>query len=300
MNRALIVEFSKMDGAGNDFVVLDNRFYAFTPAELSALATRLCRRRTSIGADGLVALCPPEEPDHRFRMRYCNADGSLGTMCGNGARCIVGFAIDAGLGADPIVFGSDAGIVYARETGLDAGAGARDIEITLRDPKDFRTDRIPLPSIDGLEAAAFVNTGTEHVVYRVRGDLASVPVEQLGRAIRRDAGLAPAGANVNFVQFAGGDQRGPVAHVRTYEKGVEAETLACGTGAAAVAWCGAELGWWGNGSVSIRMPGGTLRIGVARDGPNGSRITLAGPARTAFRGTIEIRPDDLAPASSAT
>ena len=301
MNRNLIVEFSKMDGAGNDFVVLDNRFYAFSPAELASLALRFCDRRSAIGGDGLLALCPPDDARHAFRMRYYNADGSLGTMCGNGARCLVAFAFDAGLVGDPVVFGSDAGVMRAWETDFPAPTNARDIEVTIPGPTSFRTVDLPvLPSQHDLEPVGYVWTGTEHVVYRVESGLDNYPVSEAGRVLRRHPLLGAAGANVSFVEPrpaiedpASSNGEGAFVRVRTFEKGVEAETSACGTGAAAVAFCGRELGWWGDGSVEVQMNGGVLRVRVSPGESGDVQLTLAGPARTSFRGTIAVSPTDL-------
>lgn len=285
MERKLVVEFSKMDGAGNDFIVLDNRFYAFSPDELSALALRLCDRRTAIGGDGLLALCPPEESHHHFRMRYYNADGSLGTMCGNGARCLAAFALNAGLSGDPLVFGSDAGEMRAWETDAHAPSNARDIEITIPGPTSYRTSDLPVaPGYPELAPVAYVWTGTEHVVYQLETGLEVFPVGEVGPGLRGHPLLAPTGANVNFVEPLAGRS----VRVRTFEKGVEAETGACGTGAAAVAFCGLELGWWGHGSVDVRMNGGVLRVRMADDGAGRTQLTLGGPARTSFRGTFEV------------
>jgi diaminopimelate epimerase len=276
MQRLLVVEFTKMNGAGNDFVVLDNRFYAFSEAELAALARDLCRRTERVGADGLLAL------DHGtdgadFRMHYHNADGSRGTMCGNGARCLARFARAAGLDADPFVFDTDAGRLRA-DVPDDPAA---DVRLHLPPPRDLR----PL-SLGGLDAT-FVWTGTEHIVRFVR-QAAAVDLVTIGPALRHDPCLAPRGANVNLVEVAGPDR----LRVRTYEKGVEAETRACGTGAMASALVAFYTGRVRHAPVAVEMPGGTLMVGFTwtpgAPAEDVSDLTLAGPAEATFRGTVEV------------
>jgi diaminopimelate epimerase len=296
MARPLVVEFTKMDGAGNDFIVIDNRFYAFNPGQLSALALRFCNRYTGVGGDGLLALCQPDEAGHAFRMRYFNADGTLGTMCGNGARCLAAFAYESGLGEGDLVFGSDAGVMRARRAPVASGGHMSDVEIELPRPRGFSKEAAPaLEGETGIAAAGYVWTGTEHVVYEVLTGLDEFAVDSVGPAIRMHPNLQPAGANVNFVERCAAGVDDCEARVRTYEKGVEAETRACGTGAVAVAICGSELGWWGAGTVRIQMPGGMLRVLIPKpDGEPGGVITLAGPTRVAFRGSFEIDPEVLA------
>ena len=295
MGKPLIVEFTKMDGAGNDFIVLDNRFYSFSGPELAGLALRLCNRYTGIGGDGLLALCPPDESDHSFRMRYHNADGTLGTMCGNGARCLAAFAYESGIRGEVLVFGSDAGEMRARLTGEPAGADGLDVEIVLPQPQRFSTEAPPVPGgSEGISPVGFVWTGTEHVVYEAGSLLAELDVSTVGSLIRNHPELRPTGANVNFVRRAPvTDDHHPHVVARTYEKGVEAETRACGTGAVAIAFCGRERGWWDSGTIRVEMPGGTLRVGLplSRDGSSG--VTLSGPARVAFHGSVEVDPNEL-------
>lgn len=289
----LVVEFTKMEGAGNDFVVVDNRFFAFGPSELSRLAVRLCNRRTGVGGDGLLALDAPEAVHQHFRMRYYNADGSLGTMCGNGARCLAAFAQSAGIHSDPLLFGSDAGDMRARVIGRHA-RGVVEVEIVLPAPRDYRPNGAPpVPAGCLASPVGFVWTGTEHVVYETAIPISSFPVADAGPAIRSHEILQPAGANVNFVERMTASE-GVVgrAAVRTFEKGVEAETLACGTGAVAVAYCGLERGWWPAGAVDLLMQGGTLRVTLAHDGEVAAPAILSGPTRVAFRGSADLYPGD--------
>lgn len=296
MTRPLVVEFAKMHGAGNDFVVVDNRFFHFSDAELSTLARWWCPRRTGIGADGLLALAPPSEAGHDYRMRYVNADGSRARMCGNGARCLARFAREAGLGdGEVLTFASDAGVYRAR---VPASRSAP-VRLYVPPPEDF----VPRVELAGeqeevLPSVHYVWTGTEHAVCFV-DDVAQVPVEAWGRAIRRDAALAPAGANADFVQVvAVGDGEGNGAlRVRTYEKGVEAETQACGTGALAAAVVARLLGRIETGAIPVHMPGGTLRAGLEVDAGAVTELYLEGPVAKVFRGTVDVDPQVLTEAS---
>ena len=262
--RSLVVEFTKMSGAGNDFVVLDNRFYAFSGKELSDLAERWCARRTGVGADGLLALEASDEA--HFRMRYFNADGSVGTMCGNGARCLARFAHDAGLAHTPLHFVTDAG-PYSAEVSESS------VRLAIPSERDFAE----LPEDADGPARCYAWTGTEHLVGVVdRVDQADVA--GLGARLRRTN--PPKGANVNFAEVTRSGLR-----VRTFEKGVEAETLACGTGATASAVAARRQARFEADRVSVEMPGGTLVIGFSADG---KAIYLEGPADYVFRGTLEI------------
>ena len=278
---ALVVPFTKMDGAGNDFVVLDNRFLRFSDDELAALARRMCPRRTGVGADGLLAL--DDEPEADFRMRYRNADGSLATMCGNGARCLARFAARSGLGTEAdgtvaLAFETDGGRYRAEVAGRAASGPVR---LAVPPARDYGP---------GPEDSVRIWTGTEHAVV-FTDDAAGFDVDGQGRRLRQDPAFAPAGTNVNAVQVVGP----ATVRVRTYEKGVEAETLACGTGAVASALAaalGGHLGDHATGdrqTVAVEMPGGTLEVGFALADGRASGITLAGPAETVYEGTLEWR-----------
>ncbi|PSQ77304.1 MAG: diaminopimelate epimerase [Bacteroidetes bacterium QH_8_67_23] len=271
--KPLVVTFTKMNGAGNDFIVFDNRFLHFTGEELAAFARRFCPRRTGVGADGLLALDEPGEDGQDYRMRYRNADGSRAGLCGNGARCLARFARDAGLGE--------------RGSGGEREGGSAEEEPTAVETVTLRTDglaeRLPGP-------VSFVNTGTEHAVLFV-DDAAEVPLADWGPRIRGDAAFAPEGANANVVEVErAGDTEARLV-VRTFEKGVEGETLACGTGAlaaAVVAWCTGRVA---GPPVAVEMPGGLLRVGFRagedRDAPV-EDLYLEGPAETTFQGTVEM------------
>ncbi|HET6567145.1 MAG TPA: diaminopimelate epimerase [Rhodothermales bacterium] len=285
MQRKLVLEFTKMNGAGNDFVVIDNRFYNFSEAELSDLAHRLCVRRVAVGADGLLAFATPEDPQHHYRMRYYNADGSLGTMCGNGARCLARFARLAGIQDPEMTFESDAGLYRASVP--DEADGP--VRIYVQPPRHFTPNKQLAGSLASYVGPVhYIWTGTEHVVSFVE-DVDATPVDACGRAVRHDEALAPTGANVNFVQvMQNGKSRNPRLRVRTFEKGVEAETLACGTGAMASALVARLMGLVSTDRVDVEMPGGTLSVGFDVDGNGVENLYLEGPAEFVFRGTVEI------------
>ncbi|MEQ9103878.1 MAG: diaminopimelate epimerase [Rhodothermales bacterium] len=283
MQRALVVEFTKMNGAGNDFIVIDNRFYHFSDAELQKLAVRYCPRRTGIGADGLLALNASHTAD--WRMRYVNADGSFGTMCGNGARCLAQFARAAGIPASgersgvPVSnFVTDAG-VYAAHVSPEGW-----VRLFVPPPRAFRSD-VPMAAETPFPTACTIWTGTEHAVV-FSDDVARLDLEVYGRPMRYSQALGDAGANVDYVQVTGPSR----VKVRTWEKGVEAETLACGTGAVASALVAAHLGLVEGPVVTVVMPGGKLYVGCGGEPLNPTDVHLEGPAESVYRGTIEIMP----------
>ena len=285
MAQPLIVEFTKMEGAGNDFIVLDTRFVHFKDEELAHLARQLCPRRTGIGADGLLAFAPPEDPVHDYRMRYVNADGSRATMCGNGARCLARFARRAGIDKPELTFASDAGVYRALVPDPEAGP----VRLFVPAPRDFQAE-VQLAASSAEAPIHYVWTGTEHAVCMLPA-LASVDVERTGRAIREDTAFAPEGANANFVEVL--DASAGQIRVRTYEKGVEAETRACGTGALAAAVVARLTGAVQNEPVSVHMPGGQLTVGFEYADGAITDLYLEGPARTVFRGTVEVDPATL-------
>jgi diaminopimelate epimerase len=300
MTQNLIVEFTKWAGAGNDFIALDNRFYALGHEELPALARHLCDRSTGIGADGLLLLSVDGDPfgasgqPAQPRMTIYNADGSRPTMCGNGARCLARHAAEAGLADEQgethvLTLATDAGPVGATVEG-------QRVTLELPDAHSFRrltVDELPVRS---------VWTGTEHAVV-FTSDLPGAPaldevdVARLGARLRRDAVWGRAGTNVSFAEPVG---EGRVA-VRTFEKGVEAETQACGTGALAVALALADReapsGAAPRVQVEVETRGGTLIAGFDRPGRDfaaAAGLTLTGPAVRVFRGTFELGRDGFA------
>lgn len=220
MEKSKLFPFYKMTGGGNDFVLLDNREQVLA-GDYSKIAEKLCNRKFSIGADGLLILEKSKEA--HFRMVYHNSDGSRAEMCGNGARCIARYAALLKIAPSKLSFVTDIGIVSAEVKG-------ESVKLKMVDPKDLKLD-FPLKLEDGKEIhLSSINTGVPHAVLLVT-DLEKTEVEYLGRAIRFHKAFVPQGTNVNFVLHKGGQ----TLFVRTYERGVEAETLACGTGVTASA-----------------------------------------------------------------
>lgn len=263
------IAFTKMHGAGNDFVVVDHRA-PFLPASPAALFARLCDRRRGIGADGVLLLERAEGLD--FAMRYFNADGEAAEFCGNGARCLVRFALDLGLG------GPD-GVRFATAVGEKHGRALADGRIALRFGAFDDGRRVSLPALGRTFEGRLLTTGVPHLVLPA-DDLEAVPLDEWGPVLRRHTALGAAGANVDFVTL---QKDGRVA-MRTYERGVEGETLACGSGAIACArWAMLEAG--AGSRVIVRTRGGDdLEVEVER-GEAGLEATLTGPAETVFAGT---------------
>ena len=283
IKRKLVLEFTKMSGNGNDFIVIDNRFYNFSADELSDLARRFCARRIGIGADGILAFMLPENDKYHYRMKYFNADGSLGTMCGNGARCLARFARKAGIAEEKMFFESDAGVYAAH---APAGEDSP-VRIYVQPPQN--QDLAVALKSTLFDTAHFIWTGTEHLVCFVE-EVASVPVDAWGAALRHDELLKPAGANVNFVEVLDvGSAREPAKiHVRTFEKGVEGETLACGTGAMASSVIAKAQGVIAANTVQVTMAGGELGVGFEYEDGQIVNLYLEGAVDTIFRGTIEV------------
>jgi diaminopimelate epimerase len=266
------LRFTKMNGAGNDFVLLDNRTgeIKLKPEQIRLL----CDRHRGVGADG-VLLVEPAEGRADFRMRYYNADGGEAEMCGNGARCFARFASRVTGPFDRLRFETVAGLIYAE---------LRDaiVTVNLSRPTDLRLNQ-------KLEVAGerlllhSVNTGVPHAVVFV-SELKDTDVVGLGSAIRHHAAFQPKGTNANFVQEL---EPGSIA-IRTYERGVEGETLACGTGISAAALVYSEL-TDRNGPVRVRAHGGDqLEVSFRRLKPGFEDVELTGPAEFSFEGTINL------------
>lgn len=267
------VSFTKMSGAGNDFIVIDNRDGKIPEEGRRELFEPWCTRRLGIGADG-VLLVEPAEGNADFRMRYYNADGGEAESCGNGARCISNFAFLIGAAPRTMKFETRAGLYHA--TVVEDG-----VILTLSDPHSLRRDvEISLPELPGIKAD-YINTGVPHAVVFV-SDLESIDVQSLGAKLRYHPAFAPAGANANFVQqFPDGRFA-----MRTYERGVEGETLACGTGAAAVGLI-ASLKGLASSPIAIQTSGGpVLRIHFDRNSQGFTHLRLEGEARIVYEGSV--------------
>ena len=267
-----MLTFTKMNGAGNDFVMLDNRDgkLALSRAQIA----QLCDRHRGIGADGLLAV-EPAQNGADFRMRYYNADGGEAEMCGNGARCFARFAQKVTGKAGDISFETQAGVITAKFFG-------EIVQIQMSEPHSLRRN-------DALDVAGekltvhSLNTGVPHAVVFVE-NLADTDIRKLGAALRYHPHFAPKGTNANFVQKVG-----PQAiSIRTYERGVEDETLACGTGMVACALIFHELDGAAS-PVQVKVRGGdTLEIAFEKDGDTYRNVTLTGPADFTFEGRTAL------------
>ena len=269
--------FYKMTGGGNDFVIFDNRRKVL-PEDYGALAKKVCERKFSVGADGLLVLEKEDTAD--FRMVYYNADGSRADMCGNGARCIARFAYLSKIVPLKMKFETDSGPIGA-EIIEDS------VKLNMGMPKDLKLD-LNLKLEDGKQFnASFINTGVPHAVVLVT-DIEKTDVPNLGKAIRFHKEFAPAGANANFVFH----KDNHTLIIRTYERGVEGETLACGTGATASAVvCGVKN--LVSSPVSCMTKGGEImtiyfQIGEASAGISVNDVYLKGPAAVCFQGEVEL------------
>jgi diaminopimelate epimerase len=265
--------FVKMSGAGNDFVVIDNRArrHDLTPAQIA----RLCDRRFGIGGDGLLAVEPPPDSTADFRMRYYNADGGEAEMCGNGARCFARFVQAMPRAqADRVRFLTPAGLIVGEYLGAEVRVNlTAPTETRLRQRADFGWGEIEYH---------FMNTGVPHVVLDVP-EVEKAEVVARGRAIRRSP-IFPKGTNVNFVERA--DAKNLV--VRTYERGVEDETLACGTGVTAAALVAQQVHGMSL-PLGVRVRGGdVLTVNARADRGTFSEVTLTGPAVEVFSGEIRL------------
>lgn len=273
----MLLHFYKMNGAGNDFIIVDNRALD-TPLDRETIAG-LCDRHRGVGADGLLAV-EPAEHGADFKFRYYNADGGEAEMCGNGARCFGRFTAHLLEDMpDRVTFETIAGTLTAEMTGDD-------VRIAMSEPKDVKTDLVTsIPGLDGK--LHFINTGVPHCVVFTESveALEDLDVFTFGRAIRRHEAFAPAGTNANFAAVL---EPGHIA-IRTYERGVEDETLACGTGMVACALIH-HLLTGAPSPVKVDVAGGdTLEIGFVKT-PDGSfaEVTLTGPADYIYEGDVEI------------
>ncbi len=264
--------FTKMNGAGNDFILLDNRDLSLNlPA---ATIAHWCDRHRGIGADGVLLLEPAATAGADFRMRYFNSDGGEAEMCGNGARCFARFARHASGCGDALCFETQAGIIRAQIEG-------EAVSLIMSEPKDM-SEPVDL-DIGGVNFTIHaVNTGVPHAVI-FTDNLERADVAGLGSAIRHHLHFAPKGANVNFVQVLA---PGHIA-IRTFERGVEAETLACGTGVVASALV-AHRTVGSSPPVLVNVRGGdTLRVNFHLSGTVYQNVTLTGPADFVFEGGID-------------
>jgi len=265
------IPFFKMSGSGNDFIIIDNRQRIVPEDRLAELIVGSCRRKLSVGADGLILIEPADGVD--FRWRFFNADGSVAEMCGNGARCAARFAFLHGIADRRMAFDTVAGVI-------EAEVGDASVKIRMTDPGALAAG-IPLDLDGSTVEACSINTGVPHAVVMV-DDIEAVDVVGTGRRIRQHAAFAPAGTNANFVQVTGDGG----IFIRTYERGVEDETLACGTGNAAAALVLAATRGLASPIVLNTRSGAPLTIHFDRDGEDFENVFLEGDARVIYRGEL--------------
>ena len=265
------IDFSKLSGAGNDFIIIDNR-QNIIPDDKAGFVEKVCARRLSAGADGLLLVENSDVAD--FKMRYFNSDGSEVETCGNGARCIARFAyIEKIVSSSEMEFETRAGIYGAQIT-------EDSVKLRMGNAVGARLD-FPLTLSDGTCTVSFVNTGVPHVVFFV-DDLEEVDVVKLGKETRYHGDFRPAGTNANFVKMRDGN----VLDIRTYERGVEDETLACGTGCIAAAIVAAAMGKAQSPIAARTRSGNVLKIHF-KLGPQGAEeVFLEGDARLIYRGHL--------------
>jgi diaminopimelate epimerase len=258
------LEFYKYQGTGNDFVMIDNRSNTF-PKKNTQLVAHLCDRRFGIGADGLILLDTDATTD--FRMVYYNSDGNLSSMCGNGGRCLVAFAKKLNVIQNETTFMATDGLHHAT-VGADGIVSLQMIDVAeIKNTQDY----------------SFLNTGSPHHVQIVE-DLQHFNVKENGAAIRYGNLYGQAGSNINFVKKI--DET--TFSLRTYERGVEDETLACGTGATAVAIAMNATGQTNSNEINLNVEGGKLAVSFDIEDGKYTNVFLKGPAEFVFKGTIQI------------
>jgi diaminopimelate epimerase len=265
------IEFWKMHGSGNDFIIIDNRDGKVKEQEMSFLVRRSCRRRESVGADGVIFVTRSDEYD--FAWRFFNADGGEAEMCGNGGRCVSRYAYLKGIAGPEMTFETLAGPISATVNG-------RTVKVLMPKPTGIALD----PGIEfqkGWLNAGFINTGVPHLVAQVNR-LHDHPVVEQGRMVRYHERFAPEGTNADFIKVTGTDS----LEIRTYERGVEDETLACGTGAMAGALVASA---WNmvESPVKVKTRGGeTLTIHFEKHGESVKKVWMEGNTTRVYEGVL--------------
>ncbi len=262
-----------MNGAGNDFVLLDGRNggAGLSPGQI----VKLCDRHRGVGADGVIVLVPCASGKADWAWRFYNSDGGTGEMCGNGARCFAKYVRRQAGGGEQFTFETEAGVIAARISG-------ELVTVDLTAPAELRlNETVRLRA--GEQVIHSINTGVPHAVLFVP-DADRAMVMEWGAEIRRHPHFGPRGTNVNFVQELGPDH----IRVRTFERGVEGETLACGTGVTAAALVAASVRGF-QSPVRVQVQGGdALKVSFARRGEGFAEVRLTGPAEFVFDGKIEL------------
>ena len=263
-----------MQAAGNDFILVDDPRAAWSQAD-AGLIRRLCARHTGIGSEGVILIQPSAQAD--FRMRFFNPDGAEAEMCGNGARCAARLAHDLGRAPATMRMATRAGLVQAAIVG-------EEVRLALTQPRAWRLQHSL--RVRGRQLLVhFVNTGVPHAVLESRA-LTRLNVELWGRALRYHQHFAPHGTNVNFMTITGRH----ALRLRTYERGVEAETAACGTGSAAAALIAARLGRLQPPVQVTCASGDVLEVDFRLTAKGARAVTLRGPAVYVFKGCYGSRP----------
>lgn len=265
------IPFYKMQGSGNDFILIDDRKGILKGKGLTGLARTVCDRHYSVGADGLIVIVPSRKAD--FKWRFFNADGSEAGMCGNGSRCAARFAFLRKIAKKTMAFETLAGIIRAE-------VKAKKVKVQLTNASNLRQN-IPVPFEGGARTGHYINTGVPHVVY-LSGELATEDVDGVGRRTRYHDLFKPAGTNVNFIQVQGKHK----LSIRTYERGVEGETLACGTGSVAAALVAASLRMVASPVQVTTRSGEKLTVTFEGDAEGFKDIYLEGEAVVICEGVV--------------
>ncbi len=273
MSRGKTITFFKMSGCGNDFILLDHRKKFLKDSELKRFASKVCTHRLSIGGDGLILLETAKGSEADFSWRLFNADGSEAEFSGNGGRCAARLAYLLKIAPAHMTFETLAGLIQAKVHG-------ENVTIQFPKPQDLRLGlKIP---VDGeTYEGHFLNTGVPHLVYFV-SELEKAEVVPLGRKSRHHTMFQPAGTNVNFISVKNPHR----IEMRTYERGVEDETLACGTGAVASALIAGALGKVASPVNLKQRSGQMLEVVFDWDGKQFNKVSLTGEARLIYEGQL--------------
>jgi diaminopimelate epimerase len=265
--------FWKMHGSGNDFIIIDNRRGVFPEKERPQLVARFCRRGSGIGADGLILI--EDDPYVDFLWHFYNADGSEAEMCGNGGRCAARFAYLKRIADADMVFRTLAGLVRAQVDGDR-------VKLKMTTPFGLRQG-VQLDCDGALETVDFINTGVPHVVINVDHDLALLAINERGARIRHHQEFASAGTNVNFIEVLNEQ----CLSIRTYERGVEGETLACGTASVAAALLASKNGLVRSPTEVLTRAGESLLIHYKKVDSSFTEVFLEGGAVIVYKGVLE-------------
>ncbi len=285
MSETLFIPFVKISGAGNDFILIDEDALPAGIGPYGIFAKAACNRHYGTGADGLLVVKVADKAD--FEMDYYNADGSTGGMCGNGARCVAGYVMDTRKLDRRVTFKAFDHTYTAERKGSE-------ITVEMKNPSGLLTD-LELDVGGKKHTCHYIDTGSPHVVVIVDGDnrtfeqsFDDADIEQIGRQLRYHEAFKPFGTNVNFI--AGAEIGKNTIRIRTYERGVESETLACGTGSVASAIIAALLRKLEPPVYVHTRSGFRLAVDFRRTGREITSVTLTGPYRYIFTGRLAYNP----------